>query len=147
MPLSTNTTHRTSIPTNEIVSVSPEYQKPPTPYEDKVIPTLRNRNRADAGQFPGASVGSFDTSRKNSEDVESIAGLPITTTAAPPTTTTTTTETTIAATAAANDDATAELNQAEMIEANQMMIVFDKNLVKIMKYLYYTGIFRCSVFV
>lgn len=29
----------------------------------------------------------------------------------------------------ANDDATAELNQAEMIEANQMMIVFDKQLV------------------
>lgn len=28
-----------------------------------------------------------------------------------------------------NEDATAELNQAEMIEANQMMIVFDKQLV------------------
>jgi hypothetical protein len=28
-----------------------------------------------------------------------------------------------------NDDATAELNQAEMIEANQMMVVFDKQLV------------------
>lgn len=30
---------------------------------------------------------------------------------------------------APNEDATAELNQAEMIEANQMMIVFDKQLV------------------
>ncbi len=29
-----------------------------------------------------------------------------------------------------NDDATAELNQAEMIEANQMMVVFDKQLVR-----------------
>lgn len=35
----------------------------------------------------------------------------------------------ISTTAATNDDATAELNQAEMIEANQMMVVFDKNLV------------------
>jgi hypothetical protein len=29
-----------------------------------------------------------------------------------------------------NDDATAELNTAEMIEANQMMVVFDKQLVR-----------------
>jgi hypothetical protein len=35
--------------------------------------------------------------------------------------------------AAPNDDATAELNQAEMIEANQIMVVFDKQLVS---YLY-----------
>ncbi len=31
---------------------------------------------------------------------------------------------------APNDDATAELNQAEMIEANQIMVVFDKQLVR-----------------
>ncbi len=78
--------------------ISPEIQKPPTPYEDKVIPTLRNRNRADAGQhLPGTSV-------VNNEEVENTPG-PI------------------------NEDATAELNQAEIIEANQMMIVFDKQLV------------------
>jgi hypothetical protein len=28
-----------------------------------------------------------------------------------------------------NEDATAELNQGEMIEANQIMVVFDKQLV------------------
>jgi hypothetical protein len=62
-----------------------------------VIPTLRNRNRADAGQhIPRTSVVN--------EEIASTPG-PI------------------------NDDATAELNQAEMIEANQMMVVFDKQLV------------------
>lgn len=63
-----------------------------------MIPTLRNRNRADGGQhFPGTSI-------VNNEEVANTPG-PI------------------------NDDATAELTQAEIIEANQMMVVFDKQLV------------------
>jgi hypothetical protein len=82
----------------------PEYQKPPTPYEDKVIPTLRNRN------IPGSSIANHDVGKKNNEDTESISRVMST---------------------IPNDDATAELNQAEMIEANQMMVVFDKQLVKI----------------
>jgi hypothetical protein len=87
---------------------SPEYQKPRTPYEDKVIPTLRNRNRVDGAHLPGSSMGNSEVGKKNNEDTESLSGVtnPI-----------------------LNDDATAELNQAEIIEANQMMVVFDKNLV------------------
>ncbi|CAF3325835.1 unnamed protein product [Rotaria socialis] len=104
-----NATPRTGVPANGNVSTSPEYQKPSTPYEDKVIPTLRNRTRADAGPPQAASVSNNDTSRKTSDETESLSGI------------------TTAATS--NDDATAELNQAEMIEANQMMIVFDKNLI------------------
>jgi hypothetical protein len=49
-----------------------------------------------------------DTGRMHNEDTDSISG---------------------AMSTAPNEDATAELNQAEMIEANQMMIVFDKQLV------------------
>ncbi|CAF2644496.1 unnamed protein product [Rotaria sp. Silwood2] len=104
----TNTIQRTNVLTNGAGSTSPEYQKPPTPYEDKVIPTLRNRNRGDVGQLQGTSIANNDVSKKNNDDTESISGITSTT---------------------ANDDATAELNQAEMIEANQMMVVFDKNLI------------------
>ena len=89
---------RTSEFTRRSGYLSPENPKPRTPYEDKVIPTLRNRNRPDISQQgPGTAMGSID-------DSESMI-VPI------------------------NEDATAELNQAEMIEANQMMVVFDKQLV------------------
>ncbi|CAF1036738.1 unnamed protein product [Rotaria sordida] len=97
----TNTTPRTNVLVNGTRSTSPEYQKPPTPYEDKIIPTLRNRNRGDVGQSQGISIA-------NNDETESVSGITSVT---------------------ANDDATAELNQAEMIEANQMMVVFDKNLI------------------
>jgi len=91
---------RTSEFTSRSDYLSPEIPKPRTPYEDKVIPTLRNRNRPDLGQpTPGTAMGNID-------ETESMI-VPI------------------------NDDATAELNQAEIIEANQMMIVFDKQLVNI----------------
>ena len=100
LPPISNSTKRASILASTSGYISPEYQKPPTPYEDKVVPTLRNRNRADGGQ---SLVG---VSMVNNDEVESVI-------------------------TPANDDATAELNQAEMIEANQMMIVFDKQLVRI----------------
>jgi hypothetical protein len=89
--------------------VSPEYQKPPTPYEDKVIPTLRNRNRPDGGHVQNSVIANNDAGGTNSEETESIYG---------------------GTNVGPNDDATAELTQAEMIEANQMMIVFDKQLVR-----------------
>ena len=99
LPPIANSTKRTSVLVSTSGYISPEYQKPPTPYEDKVIPTLRNRNRADAGQsLAVTSVG-------NNDEAESVV-------------------------ASVKDDDTAELNQAEMIEANQMMIVFDRQLVK-----------------
>ncbi len=88
--------------------VSPDFPKPRTPYEDKVIPTLRNRNRGDGGHLLASSMANSEVGKKNNDDTESITGV---------------TNPTL------NDDATAELNQAEMIEANQMMIVFDKHLV------------------
>jgi hypothetical protein len=87
---------------------SPDFPKPRTPYEDKVVPTLRNRNRSDAGHASASLLASMDIAGTNNEDAESIQGGP---------------------TLTSNEDATAELNQAEMIEANQMMAVFDKQLV------------------
>lgn len=105
LPPISNSTKRTSILASTSGYISPEFQKPPTPYEDKVIPTLRNRNRADGGQsLVAVSMG-------NNDEVDSVI-------------------------TPANDDATAELNQAEMIEANQMMIVFDKQLVRIISLAY-----------
>ena len=89
--------------------VSPDYQKPPTPYEDKVIPTLRNRNRPEAAHVQSSVVATNDTGVTSNEETESLYGGP---------------------SVAPNEDATAELNQAEMIEANQMMVVFDKQLVR-----------------
>jgi hypothetical protein len=88
---------------------SPEYQKPPTPYEDKVVPTLRHRNRPDPGHVQGSLTATTDVGGTNNEETESIYG---------------------GTNMASNDDATAELNQAEMIEANQIMVVFDKQLVR-----------------
>ena len=92
---------------------SPDYPKPPTPYEDKVIPTLRNRQRGDGTNANNSLMISTDASAATAaginDETESIAGglnIP------------------------SNDDTIAELNQAEMIEANQMMVVFDKQLVK-----------------
>jgi len=111
LPPITNATHRTSV----YVSgggggyTSPDHQKPPTPYEDKVIPTLRNRNRTDGGHVQGSLIPNNDIGGTNTEETESIYGGTNT---------------------APNDDATDELNQAEMIEANQMMVVFDKQLVR-----------------
>lgn len=90
--------------------ISPDYPKPRTPYEDKVIPTLRNRNRTDATNVQASLTATNDTTGTINDETESILGGTI---------------------PASNDDATAELNQAEMIEANQMMIVFDKQLVSI----------------
>ena len=90
--------------------VSPDYPKPRTPYEDKVIPTLRNRNRTDGGHTQGSVTANTDATGLTNEETESVYG---------------------GTNAAPNDDATAELNQAEMIEANQMMIVFDKQLVRV----------------
>ncbi|CAF3982729.1 unnamed protein product, partial [Rotaria sp. Silwood1] len=104
----TNTTQQTNIRVNGTSSSSPEYQKPSTPYEDKIIPTLRNRNRVDIGQLQGPLTVNTDISKNNNDETESISGS--------------------IANISTKDDATAELNQAEMIEANQMMIVFDKNL-------------------
>ena len=104
-----NTTQQTNLQANGAGNTSPEYQKPPTPYEDKVIPTLRHRNRGDGGNLQGTLVTTNDVNKRNNEDMESMSMLMNT---------------------ATNNDATAELNQAEMIEANQMMIVFDKNLVE-----------------
>jgi hypothetical protein len=113
----TNTTRRTSvaIPGSSVGGyVSPEYSKPRTPYEDKVVPALRNRNRSDAGHMQSSLMGSTTDPAGGTinEETESMYGGTST---------------------ATNDDATAELNQAEMIEANQMMIVFDKQLVSIKK--------------
>ncbi|CAF1135943.1 unnamed protein product [Adineta steineri] len=86
-----------------------EYQKPSTPYEDKIIPTLRHRIRSDGGHLPESALGQYDNvGKKNFTDIDTISRVMSTVPA---------------------DDATAELNQAEMIEANQMMIVFDKQLV------------------
>ncbi|CAF3616574.1 unnamed protein product [Adineta steineri] len=105
-----NTTRRTSIGVggNSGGYVSPDFPKPPTPYEDKVVPTLRNRNRTDGGHGHGSVMGSTDIGGTNNEETESMYG---------------------GTNVASNDDATAGLNQAEMIEANQMMIVFDKQLI------------------
>ncbi|CAF0732515.1 unnamed protein product [Adineta ricciae] len=100
-PVQTNRTRRTGY-------VSPDYPKPRTPYEDKVIPTLRNRNRTDGGHTQGSVMANTDATGPTNEETESVYG---------------------GTNPAPNDDATAELNQAEMIEANQMMIVFDKQLI------------------
>lgn len=88
----------------------PDYPKPPTPYEDKVIPTLRNRLRGDGSQPGNSLMASTDGTATGgaNDETESVAG---------------------GLNAPSNDDAIAELNQAEMIEANQMMVVFDKQLV------------------
>lgn len=108
-PAAVNPTHRTSV----FVAgggdyTSPDYQKPPTPYEDKVIPTLRNRNRPDGANVQNSVVVNNDTGGTSAEETESLYG---------------------GGNVTSNDDATAELNQAEMIEANQIMVVFDKQLV------------------
>jgi len=100
--------HRRSVYPTGGGYVSPEYAKPPTPYEDKVIPTLRNRNRQDGGQVQNSVIASAEFPPTTNEETESLYG---------------------GTNPNANEDATAELNQAEMIEANQMMIVFDKQLV------------------
>lgn len=86
---------------------SPDFPKPRTPYEDKVIPTLRNRNRNDAANLQNSLVATNEVGGPPNEETESVYG----------------------GNATSTDDATAELNQAEMIEANQMMVVFDKQLV------------------
>ncbi len=112
LPPITNATHRTSVFATGGGGggyTSPDYQKPPTPYEDKIIPTLRNRNRPDGGHVQGSVVQNSDTGGTNNEETESLYGGTNT---------------------APNDDATDELNQAEIIEANQIMVVFDKQLVK-----------------
>ncbi|CAF0894566.1 unnamed protein product [Didymodactylos carnosus] len=80
-------------------SISPDYQKPPTPYEDKIIPTLRNRSRVD-GPPP------MDNSNTMEETGATFGNMP-----------------------QPNDDATSELTNAEMREANQMMDVFDRKLI------------------
>ncbi|CAF1175141.1 unnamed protein product [Rotaria sordida] len=116
IPTATNATRRTSVIGTGGGSgggggggyISPEFPKPRTPYEDKVVPTLRNRNRVDAGNVQNSLMVSNDAGGTNNEETESIYGGINNT---------------------SNDDATAELNQAEMIEANQMMIVFDKQLI------------------
>ncbi|CAF3444192.1 unnamed protein product [Rotaria sp. Silwood1] len=115
LPTATNTTHRTSVigiggGGGGGGYISPEYPKPRTPYEDKVIPTLRNKNRVDVANLQSSLIASNDAGGTNNEETESIYGGTNNT---------------------QNDDATAELNQAEMIEANQMMIVFDKQLVRV----------------
>ncbi|UJR26748.1 hypothetical protein I4U23_008063 [Adineta vaga] len=110
-PIHTNATHRTNTHaggTSRGGYVSPDYPKPRTPYEDKVIPTLRNRNRPDGGHTQGSVPANTDAGGMTNEETESMYG---------------------GTNPAPNDDATAELTQAEMIEANQMMIVFDKQLV------------------
>ena len=95
LPPVRTTNKRASIAVS-VAPTSPEVPKPLTPYEDKVIPTLRNRHRGDAAAVVHSSgTASTKTSKEDAE----------------------------------NDDAIAELNQAEMIEANQMMNVFDKQLV------------------
>jgi hypothetical protein len=110
LPIHTNATHRTNAGVGRAGGyVSPDYPKPRTPYEDKVIPTLRNRNRADGGHTQGSVMAGTDAAGANNEETESVYG---------------------GTNPAPNDDATAELNQAEMIEANQMMVVFDKQLVR-----------------
>ena len=73
-----------------------------------MIPTLRNRNRPDGGHVQNSIVVNNDAGGSTTEETESLYG---------------------GGNTMLNDDATAELNQAEMIEANQMMIVFDKQLV------------------
>lgn len=109
VPAGVNANHRTSIFVGGGGDyTSPDYQKPPTPYEDKVIPTLRNRNRPDGTQVQNSVVVNNDTGATSAEETESLYG---------------------GGNATSNDDATAELNQAEMIEANQIMVVFDKQLV------------------
>ncbi|CAF2436445.1 unnamed protein product [Rotaria sp. Silwood2] len=111
LPTVTNATHRTSVTVTGGGGggyISPDYPKPRTPYEDKVIPTLRNRNRVDVANLQSSLMASSDAGGTTNEETESIYGGTNNT---------------------QNDDATAELNQAEMIEANQMMVVFDKQLV------------------
>lgn len=112
LPMATGTGRRTSVHGASGGGgggyVSPDYPKPSTPYEDKVIPTLRNRNRSEGGHLQGSLMASTDAGGPPNDETESIAGT---------------------GNMALTDDATAELNQAEMIEANQIMIVFDKQLV------------------
>jgi hypothetical protein len=105
-----NTTRRTSVYAPSTHYGSPEYDKPSTPYEDKVIPTLRNRGRTDGNHANNPLTASTDPNGTiTDETADVLSGMMPT---------------------AITDDATAELNQAEMIEANQMMIVFDKQLVR-----------------
>ena len=77
MPTVANTTQRTNLQSNGAGHISPEYQKPPTPYEDKVIPTLRNRNRGDGGNLQGALVATNDVNNKNNVDMESMSMIMI----------------------------------------------------------------------
>jgi hypothetical protein len=87
-----------------------DYPKPATPYEDKVVPTLRNRNRSEPSTSRGPSTNHGDINGKQGkDDLENMSRV----TSTIPT-----------------EDAIAELNQAEMIEANQMMSVFDQRLVR-----------------
>ena len=104
----TGVTHRTAGDGRRGIYASPEHVKPSTPYEDKVIPTLRNRQRSEGGYMQGASNTSADVPGESNDDIDNAPG---------------------ATTFPSGDDAIAELNQAEMIEANQMMAVFDKSLV------------------
>ena len=108
LPMATGIGRRTSVHGASGGYVSPDYPKPSTPYEDKVVPTLRNRNRSEGGHLQGSLMASTDAGGPPNDETESIAGT---------------------GNMALTDDATAELNQAEMIEANQIMIVFDKQLV------------------
>ncbi|CAF0768941.1 unnamed protein product [Adineta ricciae] len=108
-PIPTNSVKRTSVMVNRTDPPALEYQKPATPYEDKIIPTLRNRLRSDGAPPPTSSMGNPDFGKKPTDDIDYPSSRVMST--------------------IPTDDATAELNQAEMIEANQMMIVFDKQLV------------------
>lgn len=103
-----NSVQRTSVFASGGGYTSPDFQKPPTPYEDKVIPTLRNRNRTDGTYVQNSVAINNDAGATSTEETESIYG---------------------GGTVTSNDDGIAELNQAEMIEANQIMVVFDKQLV------------------
>ena len=107
-PGAANSIQRTSVFAPGGGYTSPDYQKPPTPYEDKVVPALRNRTRPDGTHVQNSVVINNDAGATSTEETESIYG---------------------GGNATSNDDGNAELNQAEMIEANQIMVVFDKQLV------------------
>ncbi|UJR22352.1 hypothetical protein I4U23_025414 [Adineta vaga] len=109
LPPISSSVKRGSVMINRNDPPIPDYQKPATPYEDKIIPTLRNRLRSDGGHLPGSSMANHDVGKKIMDDTDMPSSRVMSTVPV--------------------DDATAELNQAEMIEANQMMVVFDKQLV------------------
>jgi hypothetical protein len=82
--------------TSATVDLSPESARLATPYEDKIVPTLRHRQRADALSVSERSI---------KDDIERISSR--------------------MTNATSHDD----LNPSEMIEANQILGVFDKALV------------------